>query len=113
MSLIPRHIVEREDRKTLDLLRFALSQHGVTATLAAPNRLEVLDGMDEGFLLYEEGTAWQVRYLERGSERDEATFPNSFNAVNFLYCRLIPSPSPFDFREEWKVATGQMFSLVD
>lgn len=113
MSFIPRHIIEREDRKILDLLRFALAKSGIEACWSSPRSLSLTDGFDEGYLIYEEDHKWQVRYKERGIERDEGTFPNSFNAVEFLYSKLIPSPSPFEFREEWKAATGQSFSLVD
>ncbi|MEK6542060.1 MAG: hypothetical protein AABZ45_08065 [Pseudomonadota bacterium] len=114
MSFLPPHIVEREDRKTLDLLRFAMTSRGVDGQAwQAAMRFDALAPCDDCICLYGDGGSWVVSYTERGTWREIARFPLSYDAVKYLFAHFIGGPSPYDVREDWERKTGQEFSMVD
>jgi hypothetical protein len=112
--MLPPHIVEREDRKTLDLLRFAMEQRGVSprAWAAAMSRND-LPPVDDALCLFFENGRWIASYTERGTWKEIASFPRSFDAVKFVFAEFTNGPSPYDYREDWEAASGQRFSMVE
>jgi hypothetical protein len=112
--MLPPHIVEREDRKRLSLLEFALDRSGVDrgAWAAAFSRSEI-GPVDDCLCLFRQAGAWCVEYTERGTWREIGQFPQSYDAINFLWGMLLGRTSPYDCREAWEAQTGQEFSMVD
>lgn len=114
MAILPPHIIEREDRKTLDLLRFALRERGISnRAWQVTMRFDEIGNCDDCTCLYKDGEAWVVAYTERGTWREIARFPLSSDAIRFLYAHYCGGPCPYDVREEWERQTGQCFSMVD
>ena len=114
MSFLPAHIVEREDRKTLDLLRYAMRLRGVgEQSWQAAMTFDALASCDDCICLYGEDGSWVVAYTERGTWREIARFPLSYDAIKYLYTQFVGGPTPYDLREDWERETGQSFSMVD
>jgi hypothetical protein len=113
--MISPHIVEREDRKTLDLLGFALGRERVSpeAWRAAMAFSELRQPMDNAVCLYREGERWIVSYTERGGWWEIGSFAKCSDAAQCLYAQLVPHPSPYDHRKAWERKTGQTFSMTD
>ena len=109
-----RHVQEREDRKTLDLLRFALLRTGVEqhAWQIAPT-FDALQPCDDCTCLYGEQGQWIVAHTERGLWRELGRFLNTFEASKYFYANFHPGPSPYDLRECWESETGQQFSMME
>ena len=112
--MLPPHIVEREDRKTLDLLAFAMARAGVEQRhwAAAYDRSEI-GPVDDCTCLWREDDWWVVSYTERGTWSEIARFPLSYTAIRFLFSEFCGGPSPYDVREAWESSSGLSFSMVD
>ncbi|MBN8816584.1 MAG: hypothetical protein J0J06_14200 [Sphingomonas sp.] len=107
-------IQARENRKTLDLLGFALRRAGVDQRawqIAAS--FDALAACDDCVCLYAADGVWVVAYTERGQWRETGRFQNTSDASKFFYAQFLPGPSPYDVRNEWETATGQQFSMMD
>lgn len=112
--MLPPHIVEREEAKTLSLLRFALERRGITASAwALAMRREFIGPQDDCICLWKEDGRWLVQYTERGTWREMGSFPEIFEAVKYFFAQFASGPSPYDLREQWEAATGQSFSMVE
>jgi hypothetical protein len=108
------HIQAREDRKTLDLLSFALARGGIDQRAwQVAASFDALQACDDCICLYESDGAWIVAYTERGQWREMGRFPNTYEASKYFYAQFRPGPSPYDVREAWEATTGQQFSMVD
>jgi hypothetical protein len=112
--MLAPHILEREDRKTLDLLRFALVKSGVgSGRWGIGFRFADLPPVDDCICLYGSEDRWIVSYTERGQWREQARFPESHDAIRYFYAQFHPGPGPHDMRKRWERATGQEFSMVE
>jgi hypothetical protein len=112
--MLPRHIQEREDRKTLDLLGFALGRSGIDKSAwQVAAWFEALAPCDDCVCLYSADGGLIVAYAERGQWREMARFPESHEASKYFFANFRPGPSPYDMRQAWETETGQAFSMVD
>jgi len=113
--MLPPHIVEREDRKTLDLLAFALERSRVarSAWAAVYDRSDIIQPIDNCLCLFKDGGEWLVTYSERGGWNGIGRFPQWSDAIKFFYTCLVPSQSPYDYRKKWEARTGQQFSMQE
>jgi hypothetical protein len=112
--MLPPHIIEREDRKTLDLLGFALDRQGVDRrTWRAAMASGEIGPADDAVCLYAENGRWIVSYTERGDWSEIGSFPKCSDAAQCLYAQLVPHPTPYDHRRHWERTTGQTFSMTD
>jgi hypothetical protein len=113
--MLPPHILEREDRKTLNLLAFALERSNVQRSnwAAVYDRADIVQPIDNCLCLFKEGDEWLVTYTERGCWNDIGRFPQCSDAMKFFYNYLVPCKSPYDFREKWEARTGQQFSMQE
>jgi hypothetical protein len=112
--MLPPHIVEREARKTLSLLGYALERSDVaTASWTAAVDRAGIGPVDDCVCLFGENGEWLVTYTERGGWRDIGRFPACYDAANFLYSYLVRGKSPYDYRKEWEAHTGQQFSMIE
>ena len=113
--MLPSHIVEREDRKTLSLLAFALERSGTDHQRwqAVYERSDIVQPIDNCLCLFRDGDEWLVTYTERGGWDDIGRFPRCADAIKFFYTYLVPSKSPYDYRKTWEARTGQEFSIQE
>jgi hypothetical protein len=113
--MLPPHIIEREDRKTLSLLAFALEGSNVerSAWAAVYDRADIAQPIDNCLCLFKRDGEWLVTYTERDGWYDIGRFPKCSDAIKFFYSYLVPSKSPYDFRAKWEVRTGQQFSMQE
>ena len=112
--MLPAHIIDREDRKTLNLLAFALERAGAApGSWAAGYDRSDLGPVDDATCLWREHGSWIVAYTERGTWTEIGRFPLSHTASRFLYTQICGAPSPYDVREHWENASGLSFSMVD
>jgi hypothetical protein len=113
--MLPPHIVEREDRKALSLLAFALEQSGVARSnwAAGYDRADIAGPIDNCLCLLKDGGEWLVTYTERGGWNDIGRFPQCADAIKFVYTYLVPGRSPYDYRKTWEARTGQQFSMQE
>lgn len=112
--MLPDHIVEREDRKTLSLLAFALNKAGIPGDAwQAVMRFEDLEPADQCVCLFKQDGWWKVSYTERGSWREDGRFPSSYYAIKFMFSILAGDQGPYRLREDWERDTGQEFSMIE
>ncbi|MFZ1743955.1 MAG: hypothetical protein WAT93_13950 [Pontixanthobacter sp.] len=112
--MLPAHIIEREDRKRLDLIRYAMEQVGIDrrAWAVAYDQTE-LSGKDDCVCLFRQQDRWMVYYTERGTWNELGSFPNCYEASRFFWTVLCSSTSPYDYREAWEKDTGLVFSMQE
>jgi hypothetical protein len=112
--MLPPHIVEREDRKRLDLLAFAMDRAGVDRRhwAAAYDRADI-GPVDDCTCLYHENGWWVVSYTERGIWTEIGRFPLCYTATNYLFGEFCRGKSLYDVREAWESSRGLSFSMVD
>lgn len=108
-------IIEREDRKTLSLLAFALEASRVDGRRwsATYDRSEIVQPIDDCLCLFKQDGEWLVTYTERGGWDDIGRFPRCSDAIKFFYTYLVPGTSPYDYRKKWEARTGQQFSMQE
>jgi hypothetical protein len=113
--MLAPHIVEREDRKTLSLLAFALDSSRVARSnwAAVYDRADIVQPIDNCLCLFKEAGEWLVTYTERGGWDDIGRFPRCADAIKFFYTYLVPGASPYDYRRKWEAHTGQEFSMQE
>jgi hypothetical protein len=113
--MLPPHILEREDRKTLSLLAFALEAAGIDRRRwsLAYDRDALVQPIDDCLCLFKQAGEWLVTYTERGGWSDIGRFARCADAIKFVHAYLVPGASPYDCRKVWEARTGQQFSMQE
>lgn len=99
-----------EEKKYLSLLRYALKKRNYPENKYFLGLLkDVRKHHDTHCLVKGDQGEWMVLYTERGNLFDIVVHPSLQDAITDLYWKLVRKDGPYDYRDEWEIATGLSF----